>query len=200
MYIHKLNLTHMKRLMNLFLALLLVASFNQMEAQTWKVDPAHSSILFSAKHNGISFVHGRFDKFEGAVEGGSAADFSGAKVSFSADVQSINTNVEPRDNHLRSADFFDVVNHPKLTFESTSFKKTGEGSYEVVGNLTMRGNTEQVTLYATHIGSTKTRNGKDLVGFRLKGEVNRNDFGVSGAGGSVAPTIEIECNIEMAVQ
>ena len=190
----------MRRFLNILLGTLMMVTLSTANAQSWKVDPAHSSILFSAKHNGISFVHGRFDKFEGTVEGGSVADFSGAKVSFSVDVQSINTNVEPRDNHLRSADFFDVENHPKLTFESTSFKKTADGTYEVTGNLTMRGNTKPVTLTAIHVGSIKTRAGKDLVGFQLKGEVNRNDFGVSGAGGSVAPIIEIICNVEMAVQ
>ena len=190
----------MKKLFGIIIGAMMIVSLSQVNAQTWKVDPAHSSILFSAKHNGISFVHGRFDKFEAIVEGGNASDFSGAQVSFSADVQSINTNVEPRDNHLRSADFFDMENHPKISFVSNSFKKTGDNTYEVVGKLTMRGNTKEVTLTATHIGTTKTRQGNDLVGFQLKGEVNRNDFGVSGASGSVAPTIAIECNIEMAAQ
>ena len=190
----------MKRVFTIVLVALITASISPLKAQTWKVDPNHSSILFSAKHNGISFIHGRFDKFEGAVEGGTATDFSGAKVSFTAMVESINTNVTPRDNPLKSADFFDMENHPTISFESTSFTKTGDNTYEVKGNLTMRGNTKPVTLTATHIGSTKTRNGKDLVGFQLKGEVNRNDFGVSGAGGSVAPIIEITCNVEMSVQ
>lgn len=184
----------------MLLALTLIFSFQHISAQTWKVDQAHSSILFSAKHNGISFVHGRFDQFEATVEGGTVADFSGAKVSFKAMVQSINTNVAPRDNHLRSADFFDVENHPSITFESTSFKKTGENEYEVTGNLTMRGNTRSISLIATHIGSTKGRNGNDVVGFQLKGEVNRNDFGVTGASGSVAPMISFECNIEIGAQ
>jgi polyisoprenoid-binding protein YceI len=190
----------MRKFLSMLLGVIALGTVSQLKAQSWKVDPAHSSILFSAKHNGISFVHGRFDKFEGAVEGGSKSDFSGAKVTFSAEVQSINTNVAPRDRHLRSADFFDVENHPTLSFESTSFKKTGGNTYEVVGNLTMRGNTKEVTLVATHIGSTKGRNGNDVVGFQLTGEVNRNDFGVSGAGGSVAPIIAFECNIEMAAQ
>lgn len=190
----------MKRFFKYSLSLLMLISMTQVKAQTWKVDPAHSSILFSAKHNGISFVHGRFDKFEATVEGGSVSDFSGAKVSFEAMVESINTNVPPRDNHLRSADFFDMENHPTISFESTSFKKTGDNAYEVVGMLTMRGNTKQVTLKATHIGSTKNRNGNNLVGFQLTGEVDRNEFGVTGASGSVAPTIGIECNIEMSVQ
>lgn len=190
----------MRKFLSILLGVIMFTSLSQVQAQSWKVDPAHSSILFSAKHNGISFVHGRFDKFEGAVEGGSVSDFSGAKVSFSAQVESINTNVPPRDNHLRSADFFDVENHPTLSFESTSFKKTGDNTYQVVGNLTMRGNTKEITLTATHVGSTKGRNGNDVVGFQLKGEVNRTDFGVSGAGGSVAPTIAFECNIEMSAQ
>jgi len=190
----------MKRFLKYALGLLMLVSILQVSGQTWKIDPAHSSILFSAKHNGISFVHGRFDQFEATVEGGSVADFSGAKVSFTAQVESINTNVAPRDKHLRSADFFDMENHPTLSFESTSFKKTGDNQYEVVGNLTMRGNTKKVTLVATHIGSTKNRADKDLVGFQLTGEVDRNDFGVTGASGSVAPIIGIECNIEMSVQ
>mgnify|MGYP001071467340 FL=1 len=190
----------MKRVIMIFLMVALVASVTQMNAQTWKLDPAHSSILFSAKHNGISFVHGRFDAFEGSVKGGSKEDFSGAAITFTAQVESINTNVAPRDNHLRSADFFDVENHPTLTFESTSFKKMSGDTYEVVGNLTMRGTTKEVMFTATHIGSIKGRNGNDVVGFQLKGEVDRNEFGVTGASGSVAPTIAIECNIEMAAQ
>ncbi len=190
----------MKKILFTLLAVVVATAFNTAQAQTWKVDPAHSSILFNAKHSGISFVNGRFDQFEGTVEGGKVDDFSGAKVAFTAQTASINTNVEPRDNHLRSADFFDVENHPTLTFESTSFKKKKGNTYEVVGNLTMRGNTKQVTLTAEHIGSTKNRSGKDLVGFRLRGEVDRTEFGVNGASGSVAPIIEIICNIEMSVQ
>ena len=81
-----------------------------VKAQRWKLDPAHSSILFNAKHSGISFVNGRFTSFEATVEGGTAEDFSNAKVSFTAQVSSINTGVEGRDNHLKSADFFDMEN------------------------------------------------------------------------------------------
>ncbi len=190
----------MKKSLSTILIVFMLTVVSHVNAQNWKVDPAHSSILFNAKHSGISFVHGRFDKFEGTVQGGSVDDFSGAKVAFSADVESINTNVPPRDTHLKSADFFDMENHPKISFESKAFKKKDDNTYEVVGNLTMRGNTKEVTLIATHIGSAKNRDGSDKVGFQLKGEVNRNEFGVSGAGGSVAPMIEIICNVEMSVQ
>ena len=167
-------------------------------AQTWKVDPNHSSIMFNAKHSGISFVNGRFMEFEATLEGGTPEDFTGTKVSFSAQVSSISTGSDGRDKHLKSADFFDMENHPTISFVSKSFTKSGENRYKVVGDLTMRGNTKEVEISAHHIGSTKTRDDRNKVGFQLTGSVDRNDFGVSGAGGSVTPWIEILCNIEMA--
>ncbi|WP_245657961.1 YceI family protein [Roseivirga echinicomitans] len=190
----------MKRVILTLFVISTLFSANLMNGQTWKIDPAHSSILFNAKHSGISFVNGRFEKFEATVEGGTAEDFTNAKISFTAQVQSINTGVDGRDNHLRSADFFDMENHPTVTFKSTSFTKSGDGMYKVVGDLTMRGNTKQVELMAQHIGSIDTKDGGKKVGFQIKGSVDRNEFGVSGAGGSVAPTIEIICNVEMATQ
>uniref|UniRef100_UPI004048C713 YceI family protein n=1 Tax=Roseivirga sp. TaxID=1964215 RepID=UPI004048C713 len=190
----------MKKIILPLLICLSLFSVNLAKAQNWKLDPAHSSILFNAKHSGISFVNGRFTSFEATVEGGTAEDFSNAKVSFTAQVSSIDTGVEGRDKHLKSADFFDMENHPTVTFESTSFTKSGGNSYKVVGNLTMRGNTKEVVLEAEHIGTIDTRDGGKKVGFQLIGSVDRNEFGVSGAGGSVAPMIEIICNVEMASQ
>jgi polyisoprenoid-binding protein YceI len=190
----------MKSLLLPVLIVFSLFSINQVTAQTWKLDPAHSSILFNAKHSGISFVNGRFTSFEATVEGGTAEDFSNAKVSFTAQVSSINTGVEPRDNHLKSADFFDMENHPTVNFVSKSFTKSGDNMYKVVGDLTMRGNTKEVVLEALHIGTIDTRDGGKKAGFQLKGTVDRNEFGVSGAGGSVAPMIEIICNVEMASQ
>lgn len=137
-------------------------------------------------------------EFEATVEGGTPEDFSGAKVEFTAQVGSVSTGAEGRDKHLKNADFFDIDNTPTITFTSTSFTKTGDMTYKVVGDLTMRGNTKEVELTANHIGSTKTRDDRDKVGFQLTGIVDRNEFGVSGASGSVAPMIEILCNIEMA--
>jgi polyisoprenoid-binding protein YceI len=169
-------------------------------AQTWKIDPNHASIMFNAKHSGISFVNGRFMEFEATVEGGTPQDFTGAKVAFTAQVGSVSTGAEGRDKHLKTADFFDMENHPTISFVSKSFTKSGENKYKVVGDLTMRGNTKQVELTAHHIGSTKTRDGRNSVGFQLTGSVDRNEFGVSGAASSVAPTIEILCNVEMAEQ
>lgn len=169
-------------------------------AQIWKIDPNHSSIMFNAKHSGISIVNGRFMEFEASVEGGTPEDFTGAKVAFTAQVGSVSTGAEGRDKHLKTADFFDMENNPSISFVSTSFTKSGDNMYKVVGELTMRGNTKEVELTANHIGSTKTRDERNKVGFQLTGSVDRNDFGVSGASGSVAPIIEILCNVEMAVQ
>ena len=169
-------------------------------AQSWKIDANHSSIMFNAMHSGISFVNGRFMEFEATVEGGTPEDFTGAKVVFTAQVGSVSTGAEGRDKHLKTADFFDMENNPTISFVSKSFTKSGDNMYKVVGDLTMRGNTKEVELSANHIGSTKTRDETNKVGFQLKGNVNRNDFGVSGAAGGVAPTIEILCNVEMIEQ
>lgn len=186
-----------KSLITVVTLLLISAGVN---AQTWKIDPNHASIMFNAKHSGISFVNGRFMEFEATVEGGTPQDFTGAKVTFTAQVGSVSTGAEGRDKHLKTADFFDMENHPTISFVSQSFTKTGDNMYKVVGDLTMRGNTKQVELVAQHIGSTKTRDGRNSVGFQLTGSVDRNEFGVSGAAGSVAPIIEIVCNVEMSEQ
>jgi len=184
----------------ILLAAFLLATTVSTQAQTWKIDPNHSSIMFNAKHSGISFVNGRFMEFEATVEGGTPEDFTGAKVTFTAQVGSVSTGAEGRDKHLKTADFFDMENHPTISFVSKSFTKSGDNKYKVVGDLTMRGNTKSVELTATHIGSTKTRDGRNSVGFQLIGNVDRNEFGVSGAAGSVAPIIEMLCNVEMAEQ
>ena len=126
----------MKKSLIAFMSVLLFVSIST-NAQSWKIDPNHSSILFNAKHSDISFVNGRFEKFEATVEGGTPENFTGAKVSFTAQVESINTGVAGRDKHLKSADFFDMENQPTVTFKSTSFTKSGDGVYKVVGDLTM---------------------------------------------------------------
>jgi polyisoprenoid-binding protein YceI len=93
-----------------------------------------------------------------------------------------------------------MENHPTISFISKSFIKSSQNTYKVEGDMTMTGNTKEVILSASHIGSTKTRNDLNKVGFQIMGMVDRNDFGVSGASSSVAPVIEILCNIEMSEQ
>lgn len=182
-----------------FLITIMLFAFSA-NAQSWKIDPNHSSIMFNAKHYGIAFINGRFMEFEATVEGGTPEDFTDAKVAFTAQVSSVSTGAEGRDNHLKRDDFFDMENHPTISFVSKSFTKSSDNMYKVVGDLTMKGNTKEVELSANHIGSTKNRDGSNKVGFQLTGSVDRNDFGVSGAGGGVAPLIEILCNVEMSEQ
>ncbi len=167
-------------------------------AQIWKIDPKHSSIIFNAKHSDISFVNGRFMGFEAKVEGGIPVDFSAARVSFKAQVSSISTGAEGRDKHLKNVAFFDMENHLTISSLSKIFIKSSENTYKVVGDLTVRGNTKEVILSASHIGSTKTRDNLIKIEFQIIGRVFRNDFDVSGTSSSVAPDIEIKCNIEMS--
>jgi len=114
-----------------------------MSTAKWVIDPTHSEVSFKVKHLVISTVTGYFKKFEGSAESESD-DFDGASVSFTADIDSIDTNQGDRDNHLKSADFFDAANHPKLSF-SGKISKNGE-DYQLVGDLEIRGTKKEVTL------------------------------------------------------
>src|SRR5436853_5461959 len=105
---------------------------------TWKIDPNHSEIKFKVKHLVVSTVTGQFGKFSGQVEADND-NFDNASVSFEADVNSINTGNEQRDGHLKSVDFFDAANNPKLTFVSKSFKRKSDHEFELTGDITIRG-------------------------------------------------------------
>jgi polyisoprenoid-binding protein YceI len=165
----------------------------------------HSEIQFRVRHMVISTVTGSFQQFEGKIEADND-DFSDAKVSFSADINSIFTGNEQRDGHLKSPDFFDAANHPKLTFESTAFRKTGSDTYEVTGNLTIRGNTKPVTLKAEHGGTTKDLYGNTKAGFEINGKISRKEYGltwdaITEAGGAVvSDEIRLALNVQVAKQ
>ncbi len=137
----------------------------------------HAAVNFRANHLGYSFVTGRFDKFTGSFTF-DKADPANAKVKVEFDTASINTNHEKRDEHLRSADFFDVANHGAATFESTSVTPTGDNSAKITGNLTIRGVTKEVTLDATYIGEGKDPWGGYRAGFSATGEIVPADFGM----------------------
>jgi polyisoprenoid-binding protein YceI len=144
---------------------------------TWKVDQSHSEIKFKVKHLVVSSVTGQFTSFDGTVES-DKADFSDAKISFEADVNSIDTKNEQRDGHLKSPDFFDAVNHPKLSFVSKSINQKSDDEYEVVGDMTIRGIKKEIKLNVTYNGSTKGFGGIDVAGFEITGKINRFDFGL----------------------
>ncbi len=145
---------------------------------TWKIDTAHSEVKFKVRHLVISTVTGNFDVFSGAVES-SKDDFTDAKITFEADVTSIDTKNEQRNGHLKSPDFFDAANHPKITFTSKSLVKKSSDEYELTGDLTIRGTTKQVKLDVTYNGTVRGFGGSfDVAAFELTGKINRQDFGL----------------------
>ena len=143
---------------------------------TWKIDPSHSHVEFAVKHLMISTVKGRFADVEGdivLVDGNPSA----SSVSAVIKTASIDTRTAQRDEHLRSADFFDVAKYPEITFKST--KVSGDSSeFTLTGNLTISGVTEEITLEATNEGSGKDPWGGDRIGFSAKGKIDRRDFGL----------------------
>jgi polyisoprenoid-binding protein YceI len=149
-----------------------------MATTTWVIDPAHSEIQFKVKHMMITTVTGQLTSFESTVEADSD-DFTAARVHFSADMNSITTHNEQRDGHLKSADFFDLENNPKLTFESTSFEKSGSGKFKLTGNLTIRGISKPVTLDVEFGGINKDPWGNTKAGFTVTGKISRKDWGLN---------------------
>ncbi len=148
-----------------------------MEIIKWVIDPVHSEIQFKVKHLMISTVTGQFNKFDGSIET-KGKDFTTAKVNFTADIDSVSTNNEQRDAHLKTSDFFDAVNHPQLVFEGSGLEKIDE-NYKATGILTMRGVSKKVVLDVDFGGIAKDPWGGTRVGFSLTGKINRKDWGVS---------------------
>ncbi|GER66709.1 polyisoprenoid-binding protein [Weizmannia acidilactici] len=145
----------------------------------WAVDYAHSSIDFTVKHMMISKVKGSFQKFEADIEA-DPQDLTSAKISFTVDASSIHTKNADRDNHLRSADFFDVENYPNITFVSKSVTKTGANTYDVTGDLTIHGVTKEETFKVTFEGLSKNpMSGAETAGFSAEGSVKRSDYGLT---------------------
>lgn len=168
----------MKKTLTLFFSALLL-SVSAIAQITWVEDPMHSKLGFTVTHLGIADVPGYFDDYDVAITS-SKPDFSDAVVHLTADVKSINTQVEQRDNHLRSADFFDAEKYPTMTFKSTSIRKLKNGNYELTGDLTIHGTTKQVKVNMLHRGTTENPNadGAPVAGIQITGTIKRSDFGV----------------------
>ncbi len=172
-------------------------------ATTWTIDPDHSNVGFKVKHLMVSNVKGSFDKHTGTVEINDK-DITNSKVEVSIDTNSINTNVQKRDEHLRSADFFDVAKYPTMTFKSKKVDKAGEDKLKVTGDLTLHGVTKEVVLDV----EGPSKESKDPWGNIRKGatataKINRKDFGLvwnaalETGGVAVGEEITITLEIEM---
>jgi polyisoprenoid-binding protein YceI len=149
-----------------------------MTISKWALDPAHSSIDFSVRHMMIAKVKGSFNNFTATIEA-DPTDLTTANVEFNVDLASVDTRNEDRDNHLRSADFFDVENHPNMTFTSTSIVKKDEGEYELTGDLTLHGVTRSETFTVTYEGTGKDPWGNEKVGFNAEGKIKRSEYGLT---------------------
>lgn len=144
---------------------------------TWKLDSAHSEVGFKVKHLMISTVRGKFSNFEGSiVEDGD--DFTQAKISVSIDTDSIHTGNDMRDGHLKGDEFFHSGEFPKITFHSKHITKTGDDTFAVTGDLTMRGVTNEVVLNAVYNGSTDDAYGVHVKSFEVHGSLSRESFGL----------------------
>jgi polyisoprenoid-binding protein YceI len=144
----------------------------------WALDPTHSEILFKVKHLMISKVTGQFQKFDATVETENE-DLETAKIHFTADIDSISTNNEQRDAHLKNTDFFDAENHAQLSFDSQRLEKIDEENYRLHGTLTIRGTRKEEVFNVEFGGKIQDPWGNTRVGFTLTGKVNRKDYGVS---------------------
>jgi polyisoprenoid-binding protein YceI len=144
----------------------------------WAVDASHSSVDFTIRHMMIAKVKGSFHAFEAVIDA-DPNDLTTANVQFSVDLSSIDTRNTDRDAHLRSADFFDVENHPKMIFQSTKIVKTGDGEYDLSGDLTIHGVTHTEKFAVTFEGTGKDPWGNEKVGFSGTGNIKRSNYGLT---------------------
>jgi polyisoprenoid-binding protein YceI len=177
-----------------------------MSTKNWAIDPSHSEIQFKIKHLMITNVTGSFNIFQASVVT-EEEDFMKAKVSFSANIDSISTGNEQRDGHLKSAEFFDALTYPQLTFVATQYQKIdNDGSYELYGDLTIKDTTKNIKLDVEFGGVVKDAYGNIKAGFSINGKINRKDFGltwsaVTEAGGVVvSDDVRIACEIQLIEQ
>ena len=191
----------MKKIISLAVVALLTTS---VFAQTkWNVDAVHSNVRFTVPHLVISEVEGSFKKFSGEVVA-AKPDFTDAAVNFTIDVNSIDTDNEMRDKHLKADDFFNAEQFPNATFKSTSFKKVSGNKYKLAGNLTIHNVTKPVTFDVVYGGTAKDGYGNTKAGFKATTVINRFDYGLKwnalteAGGATVGQDITIDLKLEFA--
>jgi polyisoprenoid-binding protein YceI len=194
----------MKRTFSLIAALLLSGA-TMAQTTVWTGDNSHSTVGFSVDHMVISETEGEFNSYTVSAKS-DKEDFSDATFNVSIDINSIDTRDEKRDDHLKAEDFLDAAKYPKMTFVSTKLKKVKGNKYELHGNLTLKGITKAVVFNAKYGGTITDPWGNTRAGFKITGEIDRQDFGVSfngtmEAGGLlVGNEVRIVANIELIKQ
>jgi len=149
-----------------------------MAISKWAIDKGHSFIDFSIRHLKMTKVRGSFEQFDAVIEA-DPEDLTTAKIEFTIDTASINTRFPDRDRHLKSADFFDVENHPAITFKAEKITKTDDNEYDLTGPLTIKGVTREVTFSVEYEGMDKDPFGNVKIGFSGESKINRSDFGLT---------------------
>jgi polyisoprenoid-binding protein YceI len=168
---------------------------------TWSIDTVHSHVGFSVKHMMVATVRGQFKSYSGTLRL-DPKDFTRSRFEGEIDVASVDTGNVDRDNHLRTNDFFDAPNHPKITFKSARIEPKADGEYAVHGDLTIRGVTKPVSLDVEFHGTSKNPYGKTVAGLSARGTIHRKDFGVSfnavleTGGVAVAEKVKLEIDLE----
>jgi polyisoprenoid-binding protein YceI len=190
----------MKRIAVALAVVVLSPATGLAQTTTWNLDPAHSHASFSVRHLGISNVRGDFGKIEGKMMLDDQ-DVSKSRVETAIDVSSINTRIEKRDAHLKSPDFFDAQNHPKMTFKSTKVEKSGQG-LKVAGDLTIRGNTKPVVLTVEEFPpAIKDMQGANRRAVLATTKINRHDYGLKWNNMiETGPVVGDEVTIELAAE
>jgi polyisoprenoid-binding protein YceI len=168
----------------------------------WNIDPAHTTVGFSARHMGLSKVRGRFDSFRGVIEG-DPSDISTVKGNVEIDTASVNTGNPDRDAHLRSADFFDVEKYPTMRFVSKSVSESEDGGYTVVGDLTIKDVTREVEVGYEHAGEGVDPWGNRKLGGTLTATIKRSDWGLTwnavleSGGFLVSDKVQLEIDLQV---
>lgn len=173
--------------------------------EKWAIDASHSSVEFQVKHIMIAKVRGMFHSFDADIEA-DPQDLTTAKIHFVVNLDSVDTRNNDRDNHLRSADFFDIEKYPTMEFVSTDIRKTGEDEYDVTGNLSLHGITRSETFSVTFEGTSTDPWGNEKAGFSVSGRIHRGDYGLTynavleTGGVLISDEVKITLEIEAAKQ
>lgn len=164
----------------------------------YQIDNMHSGVSFKVKHLMISTVTGQFSEFNSTMVS-EATDFSDAKINFDATINSISTNNTQRDEHLKSTDFFDAANHPKMTFVSDSMTSKGDSEYALSGILTIRGHAKPVVLNVQYEGKMVDPYGNEKHGFEISGKISRKEFGLEWSAVTEASGIVVSDEVKLAI-
>lgn len=164
-------------------------------AETFTVDPVHSSVVFRIKHLDVSYFHGRFNNISGSFTL-DPADPAQAKFDFTVKADSLDTGIDKRDQHVKGPDLFNVRQFPTITFQSTKVAAAGKGAYQVTGNLTLHGVTKPVTVTIEPTGTGKGMKGEPLAGVETTFTIRRSDFQMTGMSPMLGDEVRLTVSVE----